>query len=61
MGDPAGDVEWVREELHLWMFGNVRGKWSSVLRKARVAQLKKEAAATNRLEQVGLEFRDIGV
>ena len=32
-GDVAGDVQWVREELHRWIFGNVRRKWRTVRRK----------------------------
>ena len=28
--DPGDDVQWVREELHHWIFGNARRKWSSV-------------------------------
>ena len=32
-GDPAGDVQWVREELHHWIFNNVRRKWHAVRRK----------------------------
>ena len=31
--DPGDDVQWVREELHHWIFGNVRRKWPSVRRK----------------------------
>ena len=29
---PADDVAWVREELHLWIFSNVRRKWRAVRR-----------------------------
>ena len=36
--DPAGDVQWVREELHHWIFGNVRRKWRSVRRKPEKLQ-----------------------
>lgn len=25
------DAEWIREELHRWIYGNVRAKWNSVL------------------------------
>ena len=32
-GDVAGDVQWVREELHRWIFGNVRRKWRTVRRR----------------------------
>ena len=32
-GDPAGDVQWVREEIHAWIFGNVRKKWRAVRKK----------------------------
>lgn len=28
---PMEDAEWIREELHRWIYGNVRAKWNSVL------------------------------
>ncbi|KAF8071272.1 GTP-binding protein [Scenedesmus sp. PABB004] len=31
--DPRKEVAWVREELHCWVFTNVRAKWPSVLRR----------------------------
>ena len=31
--DPAGDVGWVRDELHRWIFQNVRAKWRGVRRR----------------------------
>ncbi len=31
-GDPAEDVAWVREEIHRWIYNNVRAKWRSVCR-----------------------------
>jgi hypothetical protein len=30
---PAEDAEWIRQELHLWIYGNIKAKWSSVGRK----------------------------
>lgn len=30
---PAEDAAWIREELHRWIFGNVRAKWESVVRR----------------------------
>jgi ribosome-binding ATPase YchF (GTP1/OBG family) len=27
---PMEDAAWIREELHRWIYGNVRGKWASV-------------------------------
>lgn len=32
---PAEDVAWIREELHRWIFGNVRAKWESVVRRGQ--------------------------
>lgn len=29
---PTEDAEWIREELHRWIYGNVKGKWHSVVR-----------------------------
>lgn len=30
---PMEDAYWIREELHRWIFGNIRAKWSSVVRR----------------------------
>uniref|UniRef100_A0A7S3R6V4 RWD domain-containing protein n=1 Tax=Dunaliella tertiolecta TaxID=3047 RepID=A0A7S3R6V4_DUNTE len=32
-GDPLADIGWVREEIHRWVFNNVRTKWGSVRRR----------------------------
>ena len=29
---PLEDVNWIREELHRWIYGNICAKWSSVVR-----------------------------
>ena len=31
--DPALDVRWVRDEIHRWIFANVRAKWRGVRRR----------------------------
>lgn len=42
---PNEDAQWIREELHRWIYGNIKAKWASVCRKgkekteARVAAL----------------------
>lgn len=35
--DPLDEVGWVRREIHMWIFCNVRAKWDSVRRKGRMA------------------------
>jgi len=35
--DPLEEVGWVRHEIHLWIFCNVREKWDTIRRKARMA------------------------
>ncbi|CAJ1327374.1 unnamed protein product [Effrenium voratum] len=37
--DPLDEVGWVRREIHLWIFCNVRAKWDTVRRKAKLARL----------------------
>ncbi|KAG5176196.1 hypothetical protein JKP88DRAFT_265489 [Tribonema minus] len=32
-GDPLDDIRWVREEIHLWIYGNVRRKWTTILKR----------------------------
>lgn len=31
--NPIEDAEWIREELHRWIYGNIRAKWDSVVSK----------------------------
>ena len=31
--DPAGDVLWLHQEIQDWIFGNVHGKWDSMVRR----------------------------
>jgi len=38
----AEDIAWVREELHRWIFGNVSGKWQSVVRAAKQSTRRAE-------------------
>jgi ribosome-binding ATPase YchF (GTP1/OBG family) len=35
---PAEDAAWIREELHRWIYGNVRAKWESVIRRGEGAR-----------------------
>jgi ribosome-binding ATPase YchF (GTP1/OBG family) len=32
---PAEDAKWVREELHRWIYGNIKAKWLSVIRRMK--------------------------
>ena len=31
--DPTKDIEWIRSELHRWIYDNVRAKWTAIRRK----------------------------
>ncbi|KAF9925195.1 hypothetical protein FBU30_004975 [Linnemannia zychae] len=31
--DPIGDIEWLRGEIHSWIFGNVYKRWSQIIRR----------------------------
>lgn len=31
--DPLDEVKWVRAELHLWVFENIKAKWASLIRR----------------------------
>ena len=42
---PAEDAVWIREELHRWIFGNVRAKWESVVRRGEGARGWQRASA----------------
>jgi len=47
--DPLDEVGWVRREIHLWIFCNVRAKFDSVLRRARMGNVAAREATTDRL------------
>eukprot|EP00124_Ichthyophonus_hoferi_P003564 Ihof_evm1s315 gene=Ihof_evmTU1s315 len=32
-GDPASDINWVREEIHRWIYNNVKAKWYCIQRR----------------------------
>eukprot|EP00435_Cladocopium_sp_Y103_P010845 s3835_g2.t2 len=36
--DPLDEIGWVRREIHMWIFSNVRAKWDTVRRKAKLAR-----------------------
>jgi len=38
--DVLDEVGWVRHEIHLWIFTNLRAKWDSVRRRARAGHLQ---------------------
>eukprot|EP00927_Polykrikos_kofoidii_P031627 TRINITY_DN27174_c0_g1_i1.p1 TRINITY_DN27174_c0_g1~~TRINITY_DN27174_c0_g1_i1.p1 ORF type:complete len:985 (-),score=186.35 TRINITY_DN27174_c0_g1_i1:68-3022(-) len=48
--DPLDEVSWVRREIHLWIFCNIRAKWDTVRKRARIAtsQVARDAV-TDRL------------
>ncbi|KAG0244262.1 45.2 kDa GTP-binding protein [Mortierella sp. GBAus27b] len=31
--DPIGDIEWLRGEVHSWIFGNLNKRWSQIVRR----------------------------
>ncbi|KAH7043750.1 P-loop containing nucleoside triphosphate hydrolase protein [Linnemannia elongata] len=31
--DPIGDIEWLRGEIHSWIFGNLNKRWSQIVRR----------------------------
>ena len=45
---PMEDAEWIREELHRWIHGNVRGKWSSVVHTTRTKGVSPVVTQTQR-------------
>lgn len=50
-GDPLDDIVWVQQELHLWIFSNLRKKWAGLRRRVRALQYASQhgAEAASRL------------
>lgn len=46
--DPIGDIEWLRGEIHSWIFGNLNKRWSQIVRR-HVAVSKSTHCAFSRL------------
>jgi len=47
--DPLEEVDWVRREIHLWIFCNVRAKFDTVRRRARMATTTTRDVVLDRL------------
>lgn len=47
--DPFDEIGWVRREIHLWIFCNVRAKFDSVRRRARMATVTTREMVLDRL------------
>merc|ERR1712176_1395500 len=47
--DPLDEIKWVQREIHLWIFCNVRAKWDSVRKKAKMATHATKDAVSDRL------------
>ena len=57
--DPVEDVEFIQEELDLWLAGIVTENWESIERKARSPDFDQEAALTEMLTGVGATEYDV--
>ena len=42
---PSEDAQWIREELHRWIYGNVKAKWPSVIRLLKTRVVEKASTA----------------
>ncbi|GAX85197.1 hypothetical protein CEUSTIGMA_g12616.t1 [Chlamydomonas eustigma] len=64
-GDPLDEIGWVREELHRWVFDNIRTKWPNVIRRpSHLPDLfsgyrASRALVYKVLERVGLSFESL--
>ena len=65
-GDPLDDVRWVRQELHCWIFGNLRAKWDAVRRRPEklldmfTGYHAREGLIAAALRRAGVEPRALG-
>ena len=50
---PSKDAQWIREELHRWIFNNVKAKWNSVCRKGLKTVFHGNNSSTNTTSGVG--------
>ena len=57
--DPVEDVEFIGEELDLWLAGIVTENWESIERKSRSPEFDQEAALTEMLTGVGATEYDV--
>ena len=64
-GDPLEDIEWVREELHHWIFANLRHKWDAIRRTPQkllrmfTGYHCKDGLVWAALQRAGLDPRDL--
>ncbi|GAA0718985.1 ribosome-binding ATPase YchF (GTP1/OBG family) [Halorubrum trapanicum] len=57
--DPLDDVDFIEEEMDLWLAGIVDGNWESVERKSRAPDFDLEAALSELLTGFGATERDV--
>ncbi|WP_254829619.1 redox-regulated ATPase YchF [Haloglomus salinum] len=57
--DPVEDVEFIQEELDLWLASIVEKNWESIQRKSRSPDFDQEAALTEMLTGVGATEYDV--
>jgi len=57
--DPSNDIEWLRNEIHSWIFNNLWKKWTNIVR--RHCATKSNAANTLQLQLSGYGTRLIQV
>jgi len=63
-GGPVGDVRWVRQEVHRWIYNNIKAKWPSVVRLGaeRLVELltgyqQSRALSLHSLARAGVELK----
>ena len=57
--DPVRDVDFIKEEMNLWMAGIVADNWESVERQSRSPEFDLEAALTEMLTGIGASDADV--
>ena len=53
---PSEDAQWVREELHRWIHGNVRVKWPAVYRKVGEEVSESVNEAVSVMHAIGVTY-----
>ncbi|KAF9911618.1 hypothetical protein BX616_010539 [Lobosporangium transversale] len=55
--DPIGDIEWLRSEIHSWIFGNLDKRWSQIVRRHVAVKASTAETLHNQLSGYGATLK----
>ncbi|KYQ89304.1 hypothetical protein DLAC_09963 [Tieghemostelium lacteum] len=54
--DPINDIQWLKDEIHAWIFNNLKKLWASVVRKQQTTKCMAESILHKKLSGYGTKL-----